>query len=280
MEMLENQWVTDRARIRDKGCTKLKICPQPVLMTPVLLKDGRWQLKIPRKLSSSGKRESRYFASKSKALEFVRDFKEERREHGRQAVSADERTLIAATKLELGGDLGRLREVLDHYHRTAHGVTPISARDAVESYLNFRKDTKRQSPATRHDVAWRLHAFAETFSAVQMHAITAGDLERYLGKHPEGWSRKSHHKRLRQFFDHAVRHRWISENPFNRLEPPEIRAAKREVYTPNELRVLLAQAAVSDPEVCLYIALSGLAFLRSTARCSSKLRRESTASAS
>jgi hypothetical protein len=217
---------------------------------------------VPRKLSESGKREAKYFATKTKAEKFVKGFKTERREHGKAAVSAEERHWIQVARTELGS-LESLREVLDHWRKTGRGVQPISATDAVESFITFRTKQNKLNPATVHDVTWRLRAFGQAFGSTQLHAITPGQIESLLNTHTEGWSRKSHHKRLLQFFSHAKRHRWIAENPFDELVAPETPGGKREVYTPKQFFDLLQNSVFSDVEVCLFIALSGLAFFRS-----------------
>jgi len=231
-------------------------------MKPVSRSDGRWQVRVPRKLSENGKRESRYFASKTKAEKFIKEFRTDRREHGKAAVTAEERHWIAVARTELGS-LDALREVLDHWRKTGRGVQPISAKDAVESFIAFRTKQNKLNAATVNDMSWRMRAFGNEFKAVQLHSITPGQIETYLNTHTEGWSRKSHHKRLLQFFSHAKRHRWLAENPFDELVAPETPGGKREVYTPKQFYDLLENSVFSDVEVCLFIALSGLAFFRS-----------------
>src|SRR5260221_10683697 len=100
-------------------------------MTPIYRPDGRWQVRVPSKYSLSGKRESKYFASKAKADKFVKGFKEEREEHGKNVVTADERYWVTVAKQELG-DLSKLRDVLDHWKHTGRGVQPVTTHDAVE----------------------------------------------------------------------------------------------------------------------------------------------------
>jgi hypothetical protein len=217
---------------------------------------------VPARWSDSGKQKDRYFETKKDAEKFIADTLSEKREHGKQSVTAEERHWIHAARLELG-DLSRLREVLDHWRKTAHGVTSVLVNDAVESFIEFRTKQTKLNAETKRDVTWRLRAFAKAFGSESLHGITPGQIETYLAAHSEGWSRKSHHKRLLQFFSHAKRHRWIALNPFDELQPPDTPGGKREVYTPNQFRVLMLQAVVTDTEVALYIALAGLAFCRS-----------------
>ena len=142
-------------------------------MKPTNRTDGRWQVFVPRKLSESGKREARYFATKGAAEKFIKDFKVERREHGRSAVSAEEREWVRIARSELE-TLDRLREVLDHWRRTGRGVQPISAKDAVENFIAFRAKQAKLKPETVRDLSWRLRAFGKEFAASQLHAIAPG----------------------------------------------------------------------------------------------------------
>ena len=230
-------------------------------MTPVYLKDGRWQVRIPRKLSASGKRESRYFPTKSKAEKFVKEFRTDRREHGKAAVTAEERHWIAVARTELGS-LDRIRDVLDHWKRTGSGVRPISASDAATAFTEYRK-AARLNPGTKYDIAWRLKAFGTHFGGRQLHQITPGELEAWLGTYSEGWARRSIWKRIRPFFDYAKRRHWILQNPIDELKPPETGRAARNVYTPEQFKELLTKARETDTDVLLYIALAGLGFFRS-----------------
>jgi integrase len=230
-------------------------------MTPVKLKDGRWQVRVPKKISASGKRESKYFPAESKALAFVKQFKDDRAEHGRRAVTAVDKQWIDVLRTELG-DLDVLREVLAHWRRTGRTVTPITAKDAVSRYLEFRSKDK-MNPATRHDITWRLHAFATAFNETSLHHITSGHLEAFLQGHTAGWSRRSMYKRVLQFFSYAKRQRWIADDPFDDLDAPETPGGRKDIYTPAQFKALLDASVFADPAVCLYIALSGLAFMRS-----------------
>jgi hypothetical protein len=129
---------------------------------------------VPRKLSESGKRETKYFASKSKSEEFIKGFKTERREHGKAVVSAEERHWIQVARTELGS-LDALREVMDHWKKTGRGVRPISAKDSVESYIKFREARKLKLQAASErsirpnsfTISWRTQCSA-TWKSVSL----------------------------------------------------------------------------------------------------------------
>lgn len=229
-------------------------------MKPVNREDGRWQVRIPRKLSGTGKRESRYFSSKSQAEKFIKEFKTERREHGKQAISSEERHWIQVVKTELGS-LDKLRDVLDHWKRTGRGVQEMGAKEAADAFI------KNQSAAglnlkTVADIRWRIRAFGESFGSAPLHQITPGQIENYLRGFENEWSRRSFYKRLRPLFAYAKRHRWIAESPFDELDAPDTPRSPRRVYSPEEFKRLIDHSVYADPEIAMFIALSGLAFFR------------------
>jgi len=176
-------------------------------MKPIARKDGRFEVRIPRKLSGSGKIESRYFPSRSQALKFISGFKSERREHGKGAVTAEERHWIGVVRQELGS-LDRLREVLDHWRKTGRAVTPKSVADTVKEFIAFQCSDKL-NPGTVQGITWRLHAFAEAFGTEPMHQVPPGSIEKWLKQYTEGWSRYSMYKRIRPLFAYAKRHRLV-----------------------------------------------------------------------
>jgi hypothetical protein len=69
---------------------------------------------IPAALSENGKRQAKYFDTKSDGETFISDLLEQRQEHGKQAVSSEERTWINFARNQLGS-VERLGEVLQHW---------------------------------------------------------------------------------------------------------------------------------------------------------------------
>ena len=225
---------------------------------PSLHASGRWRVTVPAKFSDTGHRRDQYFDTKKSAEQFISKTLGEREEHGKQAVSSEERHWINVARTELGS-LDHLREVLDHWSRTGKGVRPISAHDAAEAFIRDR-ESENLSPKTMDDIRWRLRRFGKAYGTAELHQITPGELEAYLKKFPAGWSRKSHYKRLQPLFAFSKRQRWLVEDPFEELRPPETGREPRAVYTPEDFKELLTKAIETDKDMCRFIALAGLGF--------------------
>jgi hypothetical protein len=221
---------------------------------------GRWRVTVPAKFSDTGSRKDRYFDTKKSAEQFIADTLGEREEHGKQAVSSEERHWIQVVKTELGS-LDKLRDVLDHWARTGRGVQQITATEAVELFIKDQS-TAGLNPKTMDDIRWRLRAFGKELGDMPLHQITPGTVEAFIKGHTVGWSRKSFDKRLRPFFAFAHRQRWLLENPMKELDSPDTPKSPRKIYTPADLKQLLNESVFEDPEICMFIALSGLAFFR------------------
>jgi hypothetical protein len=221
---------------------------------------GRWRVTVPAKFSDTGRRRDRYFDTKKSAEQFISEILGEVEEHGRQAVSSEERHWIQVAKTDLGS-LDRLREVLEHWSRTGKGVKPISAYDAAEAFIRDR-ESENLNAKTLDDIRWRMRRFGKVFGTAELHQITPGSIEAYLKTFPPGWSRKSHYKRLQPLFAFSKRQRWIIADPFEELKAPDTGKEARAVYTPEDLKKLLAKAIELDGDVCRFIALSALAFFR------------------
>jgi integrase len=214
-------------------------------------------------LSVSGKREARYFPTKAAGEEFIAEFKQDRNEHGKQAVTSEERHWITFLRRELG-NMDLVPEVVRHWKRTAsESITKTSVRSAVDAFSKAR--LPGVSKRTESDIKWRLNALAEHFAGRCIHELASGDLENFLAKYEEGWSRRSFFKRIKPLFAYARRHRMIAVDPVEMLVPPEVPSAKKAVYTPKQFQDLLLEAqTVKTPHLLAFCALSGFGFLRTS----------------
>jgi len=220
---------------------------------------------VPRALTKDKvKRETHYFDSKEDGEAYIAEFKTEREEHGKQVVTSEERRWIGYAKSQLDS-LEILPEVIRHWQRTGPGaISPISVEKAVETFRAVQ--FKRVSARTKSDLRYRLDAFATHFHGRQMHQIHSGELETFIEGYDAAWSRKSFYKRLRPLFAHALRHRWIAENPMLLLKAPETPRASKKVYTGEQFQALLLLADLSDEDFYLlpFLVLSGFAWIRTS----------------
>jgi hypothetical protein len=145
---------------------------------------------VPAKLSSTGKRQDKYFDKQDDAEKFIAETLVEREEHGKQAVTAKERQWITFARTELGS-LELLPEVIRHWKKTAgEAVTEITAKNAVSV---FTKSKSRAGKRTLSDIKYRLNAFADVFGERLMHQVHSGEIENFIDayKHTEfaivGW---------------------------------------------------------------------------------------------
>jgi site-specific recombinase XerD len=216
---------------------------------------------IPAKLSDTGKRQIRYYSSEDKARQDIRGFKDERREHGRSGVTAEDRHYINVARTELG-DLSQLPEVIRFWKRNGARLVTTATTAAVEEFTTAaRKDYV--NARTRNDIIERLERFSKHFGARPVHEITTTDVERYLDTFSAGWDRWSTHKRLRVFFKLATRRRWVAIDPMADIPTPKTPTPERQIYTPQQFEDMLHNSEIGYESLVPYLVLSGYCFMRS-----------------
>jgi site-specific recombinase XerD len=223
-------------------------------------KDGRYEVRIPRKVSVSGKRESKYFHTKQEAEDFIRQLQAEQREHGRQAVTATERRWLGYLRERIG-DLSLLPEIVNFWKRSGEHLQPIATKDAVRSYITFC-DAEYSNRRTLADISFRLQGFADHFGNRPLHEITVTDVETFLATFKYGWNRWGYDKRLRPFYKVAKRRRWVSANPLEDLPKPRTPTPERQLYSAEEFERLLRTAQADLQPLLPYLILAGYCFLR------------------
>ena len=130
-------------------------------MKPFRHKTGKWAIQLGKKASGTGKRRTIYFPTEAAALAHVKRSTAERKEHGRSAITAQERTWILFARQQLG-TLDTLPEVIAHWRKTGAGsVTPTLVSDAVQAFQVWQ--LPRVKARTASDIRYRLKAFAAAF---------------------------------------------------------------------------------------------------------------------
>ena len=223
-----------------------------------------WVCQYRGKSATNGKREVRYFKTEEDAQADIDGRQKERDEHGRSAVSAQERQWILFARNQLDGDLSKLPDVLSHWKSTGPGsITPTTVKDAVKAFEPLAY--QRVSLRTQADIRYRLKAFSEAFSGRCIHSIHTSEIEVWISSFQNPGQAAAMRKRIGPLFKFAVRHRMIAVNPLDSLE--RVRPAKvaRRVYTPEQFKSMLEWAQAKSFWVMLpYLAISGLCFTRTS----------------
>jgi integrase len=224
---------------------------------------GRWALPIPAKLSATGSRRTEYFSTKEAAESRLKSLLKERDEFGKSSVTPEERDWILLARRQLGS-LDLLPEVLQHWKRTGSGcITPILVPEAVRAFEKWQLPRVKQRTAS--DIRYRLGSFSAAFSDTYLHQLHSGELETWLYGQGAAWSVRSFYKRLLPLFSHAMRHRWIAENPMLLLRAPDVPRAVKSVYSGDQFQSLLFVSDMSEDEYLLpFVALAGFAWLRTS----------------
>jgi hypothetical protein len=110
----------------------------------------------------------RYYATQKDAEADIKKHVGEVQEFGRNAVTAEDRSMILLARQQLGGSLDLLPQVLEHWRKTGAGsIKPTKVEDAVEEFKEWR--LPRVKRRTASDIKHRLKGFAAKFNGQYMH---------------------------------------------------------------------------------------------------------------
>ena len=139
--------------------------------------------------------------------------------------------------------------------RTVHEAPVIEA--CVCAYLEDKRAAARRS-ATLRDYRVALTKFAGRFAGRAPGAITPGEIRQFLRQWPQPNTLYSWWRRLFAFFNWAVAHGWVFENPLLRARPrPQRRYRPGGYYTPSEAAWILRQVRGTDQLGVWVLALFG-----------------------
>jgi site-specific recombinase XerD len=223
---------------------------------------GLWFLTIPAKRTQSGKREVRYFKGQNAGKEWISRFNAEQAEHGSASVSGEERRWINFCRDQIG-DLSLLPKILEHWKATGlDSVHPLLVPEVVSRFLQWRPAQGRWSPSTAEDTRSRLGIFQAAFQDRFIHTLTATELEDFLSSRGAAGTQVKFFNKLRPVFRYAKRHRFLTIDPMENIEPASIDYQEIEIYTPEELQRMLVAAEQSYPDLVPFIALLAFGFMR------------------
>jgi integrase len=214
------------------------------------------------------KRKAYYLPSKNQAADLrarIAKFKADRKVPGFKAVEITDtdRNWIGYIKNRLG-DLGKLPAVIDHWERTAAAViNKTTVRDMCGQFVAFKKG-ETDNRRTLADIRCRLNQFVNRYGDAYAHEVTTPNLREYLQSIPKGYSRQNAYKWLSPAFEFAKERRIIVLNPLDDIKRPGAGKDEPGIYRADAFERLLTTADARFPELLSYIAIAGLAGLRSS----------------
>jgi integrase len=219
-----------------------------------------WVVNLPPLLSSTAKRERRYFDSKKAAIEFCRQQRIRLENYGTASTTLPagkiEEAQAAYEKLS-GTGIGLLEAVeqaLDWKKRRENSVT---FKAMFESFMDAKKG--KRSPAYLTALRCTLPRFAELHDRLACE-ISASEIEEQL----KGTSASVHNaflRYLRAVFNFGIRRGWCVENPVKRIEMHSLRMRK-EILTNAQVAALLKAVCETDLKLLPYHLLCVFAGIR------------------
>jgi len=225
-----------------------------------------WWISIPPKLSETGKRQKRFFATKALAEGEIQRLKVRKENHGTAAKllnPADERQAASAFRLlrEKGITLQLSEVVGDYISRWEARNASVTLSHAWGEYLKAMKRHQRSRVYMKS-----LEDAQERFSMLNDKIVAdlkASDIEKGLeGAAPS--YRNALLVRIRAVLNYCMTggRKWLSANPANDCEIISRKLGEVQIYTPEQIKSLLNTTVELHPELVPSVALMTFAGIR------------------
>jgi hypothetical protein len=225
-------------------------------------RSGYWIISEPASFSPTGKRVNHYFRTESEALDWRSQYRYQRREHGAQPVTSEERNAILFFREQVG-DLKLLPEVVRHWRTTAaEAICLNTVAAAVDHFLSWRERQGRWNPSTAEDTRSRLSIFKAAFSDKSIHELTPADLQEFLAVRGAIGTQRKYYNKLCPLFRYAKLHRFLAINPLENIQPPIAEYREIEIYKPADLAAMLKIAEEFYSDLVPFLSLMAFGFLR------------------
>src|ERR1051325_3176361 len=223
------------------------------------LKKWPWRVNLPANISSTGKRERRFFDTKQKADTFCRQQRTRLENFGRNSS-----TLSPGQQEEAAIAFDRLRP----YGVTLNAAVAdfIARRKAREKSVTFKQlfdaftsSKKNRSAAYLRGLKYTLPRFANLHDR-----IVADILPQDIDAEMDGMTpavRNAFLRNLRAVFNFGVKRSWLEANPVAKLDFEEVKRSEVVTLTPSEAQSLV-NAAAADNDLLPYHALALFAGVR------------------
>jgi integrase len=219
-----------------------------------------WVVNLPPLLSSTAKRERRYFNNKKTAEEFCRQQRIRLENYGTASTALPagkiEEAAAAFDKLN-GTGIGLLQAVEQVLQWKRSRENSVTFKSMFEKFIDAKKE-KRSAPYVTA-LRCTLPRFAALHDSLACE-ITAPQIEEQL----KGMSASVHNaflRYLRAVFNFGIRREWCVENPVKRIEMHSLKMRK-EILTNAQVEALLKAVCEKDFELLPYHVLCIFAGIR------------------
>jgi len=219
-----------------------------------------WVVNLPPLLSSTAKRERRYFDTKKEAKEFCAQQRIRLENYGTASTSLPagkiEEAAAAFDKLD-GTGIGLLEAVEQVLHWKRTREKSITFKSMFEAFMEAKKG--KRSAAYLTALRCTLPRFAALHDRLACET-TASEIEEQL----TGASASVHNaflRYLRAVFNFGIRRGWCLENPVKRIEMHSLKMRK-EILTNAQVTALLKEVCETDFELLPYHVLCLFAGIR------------------
>lgn len=212
-------------------------------------------------------RKAYYLSSKSEAADLrwrIKKWKVDRKTPGLQAVELTEsdRNWLGYLRNRLG-DLALIPAIVDHWENTAKRVTrPLLVADLCREFIEYRA-TRPHNQRTLKELHYHVRAFSRYAGDTKAHEVTPLTLREFLDAAKSPTLARNHYRALSVLLKFARERGVIVMNPLDEIKRPAGNRTEPGILTPDEFERLLVTADAQFPKLLPYVAIAGLAGLRS-----------------
>lgn len=165
---------------------------------------------------------------------------------------------VIAEGVKLTGSLSGIMEACRQY-AASRALQSKSVAEAVEELLAVQRN-RGVSDRYYYDLSYRLGRFTEAV-VMDMRDVKTPHVQAFLdGLQLSAQSYVNYRRALNLLFEFGKRRHWCADNPVNATERVKVRDPRTEIFTPEEMRRLLA---VAEPDILPSLVLGAFAGLRS-----------------
>lgn len=227
---------------------------------------GRWYISIPPRLSTTGKRQKRFFKSKEEASTEAHLIKVRRENHGTAAKllsPAQEQQAVSAFKLlrDAECETQLTHVVADYLQRFRQLKSSKTLAYAWDAYIN--RNDRKASEAHNRNLRASKKRFGPLLSKT-VAEITPSDIEGCLAGSAATY-RNALLREIRAVLNWCMggARKWLKENPAKACEFAAVRKAKEvEIYSIREIKTLLNKTYHTYPDLIPAVAIMIFAGVR------------------